>query len=69
MALCALRIDDEGLRLEPTGDDLDSIDRSGFVRVAAERLKAMSADPASARLAGLALKRLFIEQARAEGES
>jgi len=68
-ALCALRIDDEGLRLEPTGDDLDSIDRSGFVRVAAERLKAMSADPASARLAGLALKRLFIEQARAEGES
>jgi DNA repair exonuclease SbcCD nuclease subunit len=67
-AFCALRIEDEGLTLEPTEDDLDSIDRSGFVRVAAERLKAMSGDPAQARLAGLALKRLFIEQARAEGE-
>src|SRR6185312_9831055 len=68
-ALCALRIDDQELMLEPTERDLDAIDRSGFVRVAADRLRAMAADPAKARLAGLALKRLFLEQARTQGSS
>lgn len=67
-AICAMRLDDAGLVLDPTQADMDDIDRGGFVRVAAERLKAMATDPAAdpghARIASLALKRLYVEHLR-----
>jgi DNA repair exonuclease SbcCD nuclease subunit len=66
-AFCGLRLDDNQLALDPTEADLDDIDRAGFVRVAADRLKAMAVDPLDAegaRIAGIALKRLYIEHLR-----
>jgi DNA repair exonuclease SbcCD nuclease subunit len=69
-AMRALRFNESGLVLHPTEQDLDDIDRSGFVRVAADRLKAMAedtADPQQAKIAGLALKRLYIEHLRQGG--
>lgn len=66
-ALRALRFDETRLLLEPTDQDLDEIDHAGFVRVAADRLRTMAgdaSDPARARLAALALKRLYLEQMR-----
>ena len=69
-ALCAMRFDDSGLVLEPTESDMDDIDRAGFVRTAAERLRAMAgdlADPARAQIAALALKRLYLEHLREAG--
>ena len=60
-AVCAIRWQDAGLVLEPTEADMDDIDRAGFVRVAADRLKVMADDhsePERARLASLALRRL-----------
>ena len=69
-AVCVMRISDAALVLEPTEADLDEIDRAGFVRVAAEGLKSMAADaadPKRARLAALALRRLYIEHLRQTG--
>jgi len=66
-AMRALRFDETKLVLNPTEHDLDEIDHSGFIRVAAERLKAMAADankPDRAALASLALKRLYLEHLR-----
>jgi DNA repair exonuclease SbcCD nuclease subunit len=66
-ALRGLRFDEAGLVLDPTEQDLDEIDRAGFVRVAADRLKTMADDasnPSQAHLAALALKRLYIEHLR-----
>jgi hypothetical protein len=66
-ALRGLRFDEAGLVLNPTEQDLDEIDHAGFVRVAADRLKAMASDPSNAsqaHLAGLALKRLYVEHLR-----
>jgi DNA repair exonuclease SbcCD nuclease subunit len=63
-AVCAMRVDEAALVLEPTEEDMDEIDRAGFVRVAADRLKSMAedaTDPERARLAALALRRLYIE--------
>ncbi len=63
-AVCGTRVQDEELVLEPTETDMDDIDRSGFVRVAADRLKTIAAnpsDPEQARIASLALRRLYIE--------
>jgi DNA repair exonuclease SbcCD nuclease subunit len=71
-AVCATRWQDGGLVLEPTEADMDDIDRSGFVRVAADRLKAMADDPSDqerARLASLALRRLYLEHLRQAGVS
>jgi hypothetical protein len=71
-ALRALRFDEAGLALHPTDQDLDEIDRSGFVRVAADRLKLMADDstnPRQAHLAGLALKRLYVEHLRQDVQS
>jgi DNA repair exonuclease SbcCD nuclease subunit len=70
-AFCGMRIDDSRLALEPTEADLDDIDRAGFVRVAADRLKALAADAADterARIAALALKRLYVEHLRQAGQ-
>ena len=72
VALRALRFDEAGLVLEPSDADLDEIDRSGFVRVAADKLKAMASDnddPRQAGLAALALKRLYVEHLRHGGQS
>lgn len=66
-AFRALRFDDSGLALHPTEHDLDEIDRAGFVRVAADRLKLIAADAtnqARAHTAAQALKRLYIEHLR-----
>lgn len=56
-----------GLLPEPTDDDISSIDSSGFVRSAAERLRGMikSPDQQVSRLARLALTRLYVETAGA----
>jgi hypothetical protein len=70
--LRAMRFDEAGLVLDPTEEDMDEIDRSGFVRVAADRLKILAGDPSDphrARLASLALKRLYIEHLRQAGRS
>jgi DNA repair exonuclease SbcCD nuclease subunit len=66
-AYCGARVQDERLVLEPTEADLDDIDRSGFVRVAADRLKAIAVDPSDperSHIAALALRRLYIEHLR-----
>ena len=59
-----MRFDEAGLVLNPTDHDLDEIDHAGFVRVAADRLKAVAAgmvNQGQAGLAALALKRLYLE--------
>jgi hypothetical protein len=56
-----MRLNDSGLMLEPTEADMDDIDKSGFVRVTADRFKAMVEDRADlvrASIAALAVKRL-----------
>lgn len=61
-ALRCLRLEDERLGLTPTAEDLDAIDHAGFVRAAAESLKAKAADAASPEraVAALALQRLYV---------
>jgi len=71
-AVCAMRVQDSGLGFEPSEEDMDDIDRAGFVRVAADRLKTMTndrSDPERAHLASLALRRLYIEHLRQEKTS
>jgi DNA repair exonuclease SbcCD nuclease subunit len=71
-AICGMRLDDTELVLEPTETDMDDIDRLGFVRVAANRLKAMAgnrSDRPRAQIASLALKRLYLENIRQAGRS
>jgi hypothetical protein len=66
-AFRGLRFDEASLVLNPTEQDLDEIDHAGFVRVAADRLKALGEDMSNkdqALLAALALKRLYIEHLR-----
>ncbi len=66
-AVCAICVQDDGLGFEPSEEDLDDIDRAGFVRVAADRLKEMAEDHSDlecARLASLAMRRLYIEHLR-----
>jgi len=60
-ALRHLRLDLDRLYLQPTVEDLESIDHAGFVRVAADRL-ALQAEHAASEdrlLAAAALQRLF----------
>ncbi|WP_428376768.1 metallophosphoesterase family protein [Lichenicoccus sp.] len=61
-ALRALRLDDAGLRPEPSPADLEAIDHAGFVRVAADRLARQAADLANPQrgLAAAALQRLYV---------
>lgn len=71
-AVCAMRLQDSGLGFEPSEEDMDDIDRAGFVRVAADRLKTMAddhSDPERARLAALALRRLYVEHLKQEKPS
>ena len=62
-ALRFLRVDDDGLYLSPSPDDLEAIGHGGFVRAAAEMLRAMAGDPEEpARdIAARALLRLYVE--------
>jgi len=62
-ALCFLRIDDRRLFPRPTAEDLDQIDRGGFVRAAAEELKQKAEEGGEAErdIAAEALQRLYIE--------
>jgi len=54
---------DDRLADEPTSADLDAIDRSGFVRVAVERLRLRAADPADpeAAAARTALRMIYLD--------
>ncbi len=61
-ALRTLILNDTDLLVQPTAADLESIDHMGFVRVAADRLAIMAADPRDVDhgLAAAALQRLYL---------
>lgn len=69
-ALCFLRIDDSQLLPSTTEEDLDRIDKRGFVRAAAEKLKRMAEEgnDSERRLAAEALQRLYLEHTKLEAE-
>ena len=55
------------LYARPTDADLADIDANGVLRVAAERLQALSAtEDAAGKRAAAALERLYVEQRRAD---
>ena len=61
-AFCHLRVDDSHLFSQPTAEDLDRIDRGGFVRTAAEELKRLAeGHEGDGGIAAAALERLYIE--------
>jgi DNA repair exonuclease SbcCD nuclease subunit len=61
-----LLVSDAGLIAAPSEDDLDRIDRGGFVRTAVDRLRAQADDPADADrdAARLALQILYVEHVK-----
>jgi DNA repair exonuclease SbcCD nuclease subunit len=63
-----LDIDNDGLRAEPTQADLDEIERSGFVRMAINKLTSIVADTESDEneTARLALQLLYVEHKHME---
>ena len=67
--LLHLRVDDEELVAEPSADDLDQIDKAGFVRSAIDELRAMSDDPANPEreVARRALQVLYGEHVKTQG--
>jgi DNA repair exonuclease SbcCD nuclease subunit len=70
-AVRGMRLDASEIVLEPSESDLDEIDRSGFIRVAADRLKAATrgADLSQAEMARRALNRLYLENIRQGAQS
>ncbi|AVX06050.1 hypothetical protein MXMO3_03547 (plasmid) [Maritalea myrionectae] len=62
-AFCYLRVDYDRLFPSPSEEDLDQIDRGGFVRTAADVLKQKSDDTSDPEheIAALALQRLYVE--------
>lgn len=66
-----LRYEDEALVARPSDDDLDGIDRAGFVRAAVEALRARADDPhdPEREVARAALLRLYHEHVRMERAS
>ena len=62
-AFCFIRVDDRCLFPRPTAEDLDRIDRGGFVRAAAEELKRRAEEGSEVErdVAAEALQRLYIE--------
>ncbi len=70
-AFCFLRIDDARLFPSPNEDDLDQIDRGGFVRTAADVLKQKSEDTSDPEheIAALALQRLYVEHMKLQTRS
>ena len=69
-ALCFLRIDDSQLLPSTTEEDLDRIDKRGFVRTAAEKLKRLAEEGSDSEreLAAEALQRLYLEHTKLEDE-
>lgn len=67
-AFCFIRVDDRHLFPRPTPEDLDKIDRGGFVRTAAEELKRKAEEGGDAErdIAAEALQRLYIEHMKLE---
>lgn len=66
-ALCVLRVDARRLFPSPTAEDLDRIDRGGFVRAAAEELRLLAAGGgAEGALAAEALQKLYVEHMKLE---
>lgn len=70
-AFCYLRVDDDRLFPSPSEDDLDLIDRGGFVRSAADVLKQKSDDTSDPEheIAALALQRLYVEHMKLQTRS
>ncbi len=70
-ALCYLRVGDDRLFPRPNEDDLDQIDRGGFVRIAADVLKQKSEDMSDPdhEVAALALQRLYVEHMKLQTRS
>ena len=68
-AFCFMRVDDRRLFPRPTAEDLDQIDRGGFIRAAAEELKrkAEEGSDESRGIAAEALQRLYIEHMKLQG--
>ncbi len=66
-----LDLDDQALRAEPTQADLDDIERSGFVRIAIDKLSAMAAssEDADSETARLALQLLYVEHKNLESRN
>lgn len=62
-AFCFMRVDDRRLFPRPTAEDLDQIDRGGFVRTAAAELKRQAEEGSEAErdIAAEALQRLYVE--------
>jgi len=70
-AFCYLRLDDTRLFPSPSEQDLDQIDRGGFVRAAADVLKQKSEDMSDPEheIAVLALQRLYVEHMKLQTRS
>ncbi|WP_169566478.1 metallophosphoesterase family protein [Sneathiella limimaris] len=70
-AFCYLRVDDTRLFPSPSEEDLDQIDRGGFVRAAADALKQKSDDTSDPdrEIAALALQRLYVEHMKLQTRS
>lgn len=70
-AFCYLRVDDTRLFPSPNEEDLDQIDRGGFVRTAADVLKQKSEDNSDPdhEVAALALQRLYVEHMKLQTRS
>ncbi len=70
-AFCYLRMDDTHLFPSPSEEDLDQIDRGGFVRTAADALKQKSDDTGDPdhEIAALALQRLYVEHMKLQTRS
>ena len=68
-AFCFMRVDDRRLFPHPTAEDLDQIDRGGFVRTAAEELKRLAEEgEGDGGIAAAALQRLYIEHMKLQAE-
>lgn len=70
-AFCCLRVDDLRLFPSPSQEDLDQIDRGGFVRTAADVLKDKAEDMSDPEheVAALALQRLYVEHMKLQTRS
>ena len=68
-AFCFMRVDDRRLFPQPTAEDLDQIDRGGFVRTAAEELKRLAEEgDEDGGIATVALQRLYVEHMKLQAE-
>ena len=68
-AFCFMRIDDRRLFPQPTAEDMDRIDRGGFVRAAADELKRLAEERGEhSGIAAAALERLYVEHMKLQAE-